>query len=89
MEDEKETFSVEVERARGDKSGYYIRKRTVVIVAVAVVLLIILVGIVAAFLGPGKRKHSPVHGSSNQGEVNASLIISSKSYNINTTLERD
>ncbi|XP_065063865.1 glutamyl aminopeptidase-like [Rhopilema esculentum] len=67
MEDEKETFSVEVERSRRDKSGYYVRKRTAVIVVVAIVLLIVLVGIVAAYLGPGKRKHSTVHGSSNQG----------------------
>ena len=54
MDDDQDPFSFEVDELRGKKNGYYVRKRTIVLVGIAAVVVIVVVGVIAAFLGPGK-----------------------------------
>ena len=68
--DERESFSVEIE-PKDRQNGYYVRKRTIVLVVVAAVILIILVGVVSAFLGPGK--HAKGHKDRSKGKFRYSL----------------
>ena len=56
MDNERESFNVEVEpNAPPSKSGYYFKKRTIALVVIGAVLVIVLVGIIAAFLGPARH----------------------------------
>lgn len=52
--DEKEAFSIEVQPKK--KGGYFVRKRTAAILIVAAIIAIVLVGVLAAYLGPGRGR---------------------------------
>ena len=58
---ESQRFSVEVEDRKRNKSGFYIKKTAAIFILIGAVILIVLVGVIAAYLGPGKhgRKNHP------------------------------
>ena len=59
MDQEQDPFPFEVDELQGRKHGYFVRKRTILLVGIAAVVVIVVVGVIAAYLGPGKsnEKH--------------------------------
>ena len=66
---ESQRFSVEVEDRKRNKSGFYVKKTAAILILIGAVTLIVLVGVIAAYLGPGKHgaKHLPQDGSKGGG----------------------
>ena len=78
MGDERESFSIEVDSSTRKKRGYYVRKRTLVLVALAAVILLVFVGVISAYLGPGKsreRSEGTTHGKAGTSSLVQAILL--------------
>ena len=67
-QDECQRFSVEIDDRSRNKSGFYVKKTAAILIVIGALILIVLVGVIAAYLGPGKHplKH-PEHENKGGG----------------------